>query len=335
MMKSGILILSLVLVAQVVLAVTFNLNRAEHGAFQSQEGLLAADPAAADAVVIEGEQAQLRLAKEDGVWRLPESHGFPASGSKVEQVMAELAALQKGWPVATSADAAQRFKVAPEAFERKIVFQEGNSDVATLYLGTSPGFRKVHARLEGENEIYAVPFSAYQAGIEADDWLDAEFLKLDARDISRVQLPDVTLQREGDDVDVVGLAADEETVKSEADSVVRKLAELRVQDVLGSEPDVPFAQDEPALEIVLTFKGEPALTYFFFTPQDGDYYVAKRSDQPYFLKVAAFTVDDIKAVDRETLVARLAPDDAAEENVASDDAGADNDINAGVVDDLE
>ena len=331
MMKSGILILSLVLVAQVVLAVTFNLNRAEHGAFQSQEKLLATDPAAADAVVIEGEEARIRLTRDDGVWRLPESHGFPASGSKVEQVMAELAALQKGWPVATSADAAQRFKVASQAFERKIVFQQGDSEVATLYMGTSPGFRKIHARLEGENEIYAVPFSAYQAGVEAGDWLDAEFLKLDTQDISAVQLPDVKLQRESDGVDVVDLAADEETVKSEAEGVLRKLAELRVQEVLGNEPDARFRQDEPALSASVTLKDEQTLTYTFSKPQDADYYVVKRSDQPYFLKVAAFTVDDIKAIDRETLVASV----AAEDSVASDDVGADSDINAGIVDDLE
>ncbi|MBK8576661.1 MAG: hypothetical protein IPN90_13620 [Elusimicrobia bacterium] len=45
-----------------------------------------------------------------------------------------------------TADARKRCKVTEETFEKKVVFLQGGKEKKTLYLGTSPEYRKVHFR---------------------------------------------------------------------------------------------------------------------------------------------------------------------------------------------
>jgi len=302
MMKKWIPVLSALLAAQLVLAVVVNLAGEDYEAFEAEEKLLVFDKQAVDGLRIEDGESSIMLEKRDGKWLLPASGDFPATAGSVDRLLDKLSAMQKGWPVATTVGAARRFKVAEEEFERKLTLFSNKKPLAELYVGTSPGFRKVHARPAGEDAVFAVAFNTWDANAKADDWIDKGILSLGGDDVDRVEMADFVLQREGDALNLGDLGADEQTNAVEARSLIGKLTGLRIQSVLGSDPKPEYRQDEPVLEARLVRKGGEELTYRFSKPQEGAYYVLTRSDLDYFFKVPQFAVNPIKDVTREKLV---------------------------------
>lgn len=299
-MKKWIPILTGLLIVQLVLALSLNLAGEDYGAFEPQEKLLAFDEKAVDELRIEDGEMSVVLHKRDDQWLLPESGDFPSDQSAVDQLLVTLSRLPKGWPVATTAGAAQRFEVDEEGFQRKLTLLDQDQVQAVLYVGTSPGFRKVHVRPAGEEAVYAVDFNTWQATAQADDWIDKDILKLNAAEVQRVEMPDFVLQREGERLQVVDQA--EQTDAQEVRSLVGKLAGLRIQSLLGSEAKSEYQEEEPELEFKVTLKDGEILTYRFFKPEEGFYYVLKRSDLDPYFKVAEFMVKPIQEVQRENLV---------------------------------
>jgi len=57
----------------------------------------------------------------------------------------KLEGAEAAWPVATSESSAERFEVSDAKFQRRIRFFADDAVVTELFLGTSPGFRRVHA----------------------------------------------------------------------------------------------------------------------------------------------------------------------------------------------
>ena len=298
-MKKWIAVFGGLLTAQLVLAVALYFTGETYSAFEPTEMLVAVDMDPVDTLKIADGKEQLVLSKKDGEWVLPGSSDFPADPATVQRLLERLVELKKGWPVATTSGAAERFKVAPDAFERKLTLFADEEAVATLYLGTSPGFRKVHARPEGDDEVYAVAFNTWELNTSADNWIDKDVLKLQAKDIERIELPDLALQREGDRF---GVSDGEESKQDAVQSFVDRLTGIQVQSVLGAEALPGYRQDEPELEIRLLHKGGDSLTYRFSKPRDAGHYVLKRSDLDYYFRVAEFAVSPIKDTGREKLV---------------------------------
>ena len=153
-MKNSVVILGALLTLQLALAVSLNLGRDRHRAFEPEEKLLNVDAGEADTIRIDGGEGEhVTLERQEDEWRLPELSGFPANQASVERLLGRLTDLDKGWPVATTGSASRRFKVADSAFERKLTLSKGDETLAALFVGTSPGFRKVHVRLPGEDAI--------------------------------------------------------------------------------------------------------------------------------------------------------------------------------------
>ena len=301
-MKKWIAVFGGLLSAQLVLAIALNMASDTYSAFEPTETLVAANTEAINNLKIEDDKEQLVLSKRDGEWVLPGSGDFPADQSSVQRLLERLADMKKGWPVATTAGAAKRFKVASDVFERKLTLLEDEKAVATLYLGTSPGFRKVHVQPEGDDEVYAVAFNTWELNTSADDWIDQDFVKIQDDDIEQIELHDVVLKHDGDQFHLADLRDGEKTKQDAVQSLVGRLTGMQVQSVLGAEELPEFRQEEPELEIRLLQKDGDTLTYRFSKPKDADYFVLKRSDLEYYFKVAEFAVSPIKDTVREKLV---------------------------------
>lgn len=128
-----------------------------------------------DAVTVANAEGTVRLAKAGEAWQLPD--GLPADPAKVTAALDKLANAAGGWPVASSAATAKRFEVTAENHQRHVVLDDGDETLADIYLGTSPGYRKVHARRADDDAIYAIAFANYEAGVEPSDWLDKSLLQ--------------------------------------------------------------------------------------------------------------------------------------------------------------
>jgi hypothetical protein len=300
--KKSITILSGLLAVQAVLAVTFNLKGQDYEAFKPQEKLLTFDNTKVDEVRISDGDHSVELRKHDGEWQLPGSSDFPADQAAVQRLLEELGALRKGWPVATTTSALKRFKVGDKDFERKVTLLSQGKPQAVLYVGTSPGFRKVNARPDGDSAVYSVVFNTYEANPKADDWIDKSILKLDAKDVARVEMPGFTLQRDGDTLRLENLKPKEQTNEEAAGALLESLAALRIDGLLGTKAEPGYHLDKPDFEVKVVRKEGDVLDYRFSKSADASYYILKRSDLDDYFKLMDFSVKPIRDEARQNLV---------------------------------
>ena len=148
---------------------------AKSGGIEEPEPFLQFDAARVDSLTVSNNEGSVSVTKVDGSWQLP--NGVPAAGFKVDSVIERLGNAAGGWPIANTQPTRERFEVTEENHQRHLVAKAGDATVADIYLGTSPGYRKTHARRSGEDEIYAIGFSNYEAGVKTADWLDRSLLR--------------------------------------------------------------------------------------------------------------------------------------------------------------
>jgi len=307
-MKKWIFILSGLLAAQLVLAMFLGLTGEDNGKLQTEEKILSFDKLAVSGLQIIDSAHRLEIERQENKWLLPDNGNFPASQHKVEQLLDTLGALEKGWPVAGTRGAAQRFAVDEEHFERKLILLSDDKSLTTLYVGSSPGFRKVYVRPGDTDKIFSVDFNVWEASTKIEDWIDTDILALDQSSVQRLEMPGITIRRHDGRLQVMNLDENEQTNVDESSVLLGRLTGLRIQSVLGTEMEPEYQQDEPALEIRLVTEGGEVLDYRFSKPQDASYYALKRSDLDFYFEVAEYAVNPIREATREKLVqARTAP----------------------------
>ena len=189
-------LLAALLLAQLALATFLFMRGSDFGAVRPDAPLITFDPAAVDRVTIQdGSGAQVELVKRDGQWRLTGHFDFPASASKVEALLKDLQGLRTRLPVSTSPEAFARFKVAADQFERRVDLRQDDQELAALYLGDSPGFKRLFAR-DGQGEaVFEVAYAAHQAGAQANDWTDKGLFALTSDQIAGLNLNGMVLTK--------------------------------------------------------------------------------------------------------------------------------------------
>ena len=108
-------------------------------------------------------------------WRL--EGGLPADNDKVNDLLDKLAELAAPWPVATSADSAERFAVTEDNHQTPLGVggRRGRAGGCVFWAppqataGCMPGWL---ARMR----VYSIDFSNYEAPTDVDQWLDKGLL---------------------------------------------------------------------------------------------------------------------------------------------------------------
>ncbi len=307
-MKRGwIPLLGALLVAQILLATALSMTGRDFGAYHSKEKLLDVDTSKIDGLAIwDGEKHTITLARKEGKWVLPGNDDFPADSDRVTALVDKLTGFTKGWPVATTKDAAKRFKVTDAGFERKIQLLEGTKPLITLYLGTSPGFRKIHARVAGDDDIYAIEMGTYEAQATAASWEDKDYLKFTGDKLKQIDIGGLTLQWDGKKPTLAGLKDGETLNEAKAKNLVHTVLTLPFASVLGKERPKDLA-GSPELTFQVTLKSGEVRHYDIFKSKDGKRHVLKVSTVPYYFTVSDFTFDELKGYDRKSLVKAANP----------------------------
>ena len=278
---------------------------ARSGAVSEPEPFLAFDAATIDALSVSNDEGSVSLAKVDDAWQLPD--GLPADGSKVDRVLEKLADAAGGWPVASKASTAERFEVTEDSHQRHVVIASGDDTLADFYLGTSPGYRKAHARHADEDDVFAITFSNYEAGVEASDWLDKSLLR-PAGPLTGVERVDgfaLTKDDEGVWAAADGTALDQ----GKAETFAGRFTGLSVLGV--SDAELPEA---PKMAFALTDDSGTQTLRIYHLEADDDY-VAQSDRLPGAYEMSSYIADQMDKV-----VADLAPDPPDdEEELALDD----------------
>jgi hypothetical protein len=203
---------------------------------------------------------------------------------------------------------------------------QGDDTLATLYLGTSPGMRRIHARTDADDAVYAAEFGLYDAPVKSEDWENKSVLQVPRAEIEKLSLSDLTLSRlpaaetgaaaeEGDkpESDQPGwtaetLAEGETLQQANVDALVDKLAGLNIAAVLGREEKPEYGLEAPALVLSVQRKGGEAIEYRLGKREAEKDYVLKASNRPEYFRLASYMGEGlIKAAARDQLVAAAAP----------------------------
>lgn len=244
---------------------------------------LSFDAAAVDAITVAGEEGEVALARDDDAWQL--ASGLPADGGKIERVLERLADAAGGWPVATSASAMERFEVTEDAHQRRVTLAAGEETVADIYLGTSPGYQKTHARHVSGGDAYAIEFANYEAGLQPSDWLKKSLLQPvgELKSVARRGDGGWTLTKTDD-----GWTAPDTTLdQDEAATLVGRFEGLTVLDV--AEAELPAAAGMRF--VAVDDDGEHELA-FHRLAEDGDY-IAVSSRFAERFEVATYVVEQL------------------------------------------
>jgi len=194
----------------------------------------------------------------DGQWMI-EADALPAATSVVDRLLDTLAA-PAGFPVARSESARERFEVAAGVFQRRITFADRSdetdageaaaNDATTVYLGTSPGMRRVHARRGDSAAILTISLNTFDVPATVDGWLDPNLLSMDA--IEQVAVAGGEWNKQGNAWTATGEGAIENAAATDAlMALERALANLQITGILADEAR-PQVSAQAAFEFTVT-----------------------------------------------------------------------------------
>lgn len=301
-MKKWIVLLCGLLVLQLLVAVIVHLAGEEYGAYEADEKLLDFDIHAVDRIRIEADSTSAVLAKQSENWVLTNHDNFPADQKNVTQLLDKLDAMKRGWPVATTSGASRRFKVAEDEFERKLTLLANDEVLAQLYIGNSPGFRKVHVRNADDDAVFSVAFNTWEASADSDDWINKNLLAFPAEDLLRIEMADFVLQREDGELQLADLTDEEKTDNQAVQTLVNSLSNLQIESLFNNENEIDSLPSEADFIAEVLLKPDETFVYRFFKPSEEPYYLLKHSDFNRYFEIAEFHVEAIKASTRDKLL---------------------------------
>ncbi|MET1256421.1 DUF4340 domain-containing protein [Aliikangiella maris] len=283
---SILLVLQLVLIGGLLL---INQNSSEQHPQQSLMKFVIND---VNKIIIDGEDKTISLQKVDQQWQLPELKNLPAESNKITQALNKLSELKTGWPTTTTASAHQRFAVADDKYQRRIQLFKGDNIVDEIYLGTSPGFRKVHVRKPSDSEVYSVKLNTFDFPVNNNDWLEKSLLN--SQSVSKIKGNDFELVKSGEDWQLADSQTENLMLDAEkASTLAQSLANLNV---------IALADSTPASQAVtLEVTDEKVTHQYQFYQQESDYFVARNDIEGYF-KISQSDFDTITQNKLENLL---------------------------------
>ena len=306
--------LAALLAVQIGLALWLQARGTQSAPARHDAPLLSFTPAEVDRVRIERAGAEpVTLERAEGGWRIASLDGFPAATGRVDGLLDRLAGLKRGLPVATSAEAQARFKVA-DSDPGRVTLGKGDQDLAVLHLGEAAGLRRQYARPAGDKAVYEAELTPTDLPAKAEDWADRALLRRDERDVQRLEIPGITLERGEDGWRLADQAPGEVLDQAAAEELVRRLRDLSFTSVLGREAKPEFGQDAPVLEVRLGLASGDTPVYRLSRlaqasgeGQGTGGLVLKVSDQPWYLKVADWAVEPLLKATRAGLLVQPEP----------------------------
>lgn len=298
--------LTILLIVQVLLVLGLFAYQKNSRVQVNAQPLLAVGIADIDRVVIQDASNNTTLQKTGDQWQLPELQQLPVDKQKLEGILQKLEGTKLTWPVTTTASSHERFEVSDGKFERHIELFQGDNKKAELWLGTSPGFKKIHLRRAGEDQVYAVELTSFEFAAEAKDWLQKDLLAV--KDISTIKAADYTLQKTADSWSFVSANQDETTEKVDANKVaelVSGLNNLQIQELATQAP-----QGETTSLAVKSAAGE---FQYDFVKAENEYFV-KRSDRDNYFKLSQYEFERVAARTKADLAAAAQATESGETN---------------------
>jgi hypothetical protein len=248
----------------------------------------------ADQILITEGDSRLILKRTEGQWLIEDYGQLPAADSQVAELVEELEAISIHWPVATSASAAERFEVTEGTAKKTLQFLKQDQQLFSLYIGSSPGFRKQHVSLNGQ-EVYSVELAEHRISASAEDWLDKDILKLEASVIS-AQFDELTVTQQDDSWALAELNDGEQSNTDAIKRWIDRFSNLQVSGYIAPDEAANILVTDADITVRLTTT-ESETGYNIYS-QDESYFIKRFGDDNLFM-IAAYQAEPILEVSRE------------------------------------
>jgi len=303
------------LVLQLVVAFLLGMGEKEMGPAASEGPLLDFDPEQVTGIRIRSPDGEpVLVTKTADGWIIPALKNLPAAKHKVTDLLSKLEGLQKGLPVATSKAALERFKVADQTFERKLVLERGDTPPVILYLGDSPGFRRLFVRADGDGAVYEAELGLFDAPDQPDNWSDRTLLHLKPEAIQRLTFAGLTLERTDDDWQLTDLAEGEEQDQQAIKDRVRTLTKIDFLGVLTDEEGPAIDTEFAPLELKATLTDGETVRYRITKLAEGNDYLLDISNRPQIFTLASYVAEDLTKLRRADLLKKPETDQKTPED---------------------
>ena len=271
------------LVIQVALASILYLNSRSAGESETLE-LFTFSLSDVSKVVITDSEKSVTLTRNKDGWVIPSLNNSEAVAGDIEEALTSAQKLEGGWPVASTASSHPRFDVAEEKFKRKVELYDGDKEITTFYVGSSPGFRKVHMRLSDDDDIYVVNLSQTKFQADGNYWMDKRILQVKPQ---KVVGADYQLYPEGESWKISSLIDVESeegaVINQEAvDALVKGIEEITVLSVSDGAPS------DTATSFTLNVNDN--FTYTFYADENNKYFL-QRNDVDIMYDFAKYQYD--------------------------------------------
>lgn len=289
MNRAGVMLLLLLVLQSFGTVMLYRADGEGTGTLAPQT-LVNAGPFVIDELRVEDSMGgSVQLRKVGDLWLLPELGNLPAKSAMVENVLQKLTIEDPGWSIAHTLASRQRFQVAHYHYRLRVTLVSLNQPVGTVYLGTSPGFRKVHARNDKLDNIYSVDLNLYDLPAQPGKWLEPRLLQIRAP--MQITADGYSLERgTGEWRMGTGAKPDQRELQALLDS----LRNLQVQGVAAEETRQEISRLEADLILQVTgLAGEVELQLFKFEQQ----HFISSSEYPLLFTIAAYDFDKLTGID--------------------------------------
>ncbi len=292
-------VLLLVLMIQVFLAAVVYWPQQEELVANPAEPLLAIDRAAVAGIQLADDQGnEALLQRIAGRWQLPARQDLPADTALVERLLRVLTEEWHGYPVATSVAARQRFEVASYRFQRRVtLLGDDDAQLGTVYLGTAPAFRRIHARSDVDEAIYSIAFNSFEAPAHDAGWLDRRLLQVQAP--RRIEGAGFALaQTDSGEWRAANGATPE---PRELEALLVSLANLQVDGIASEDQQRSLAAAKPAFNVRAVAAADKRNLDFY--QLEGEHFVHDPRHDLFFT-VSAYDFDRLHTLDPARLNGR-------------------------------
>jgi Domain of unknown function (DUF4340) len=229
------------------------------------------------------------LVRSGKQWLLPELENLPADPAKVDTLLQSIIHQTGSWPIARSPASHQRFQVADYYYQKRLTLLSQGERLGAIYLGTSPGFRKVHARNEHQDAVYSITLDALQPSALSADWLEPRLLQVRAplgidADLYSLHFENgVWLSGTGDIPD-----------EPELEALITALKTLQVDGVAEEELQRELSAAEA--DLVLKIQSLAGAVTLQLISLNNAYFIHS-SEYPLFFKLSAYDFDRLTKID--------------------------------------
>jgi len=248
-------------------------------------------------VIGESDDKQVILSRDGQKWQVELAPGreYPADRSKVEAMLTRLTGLKSNRLVSRTKGGQLRLKVTPEQYTRKVELVTAKGG-RTLYLGTSPSYQSIHARVGDSDKVYLIrDLAAWELPAEPSGWWQAAYL-----DFNPDQALGVELSNKQGKLDLSRTSAKEpwkfdgESPQPDAkkvENLLPALCRVTINAVVADSSWQPKGQPEATLKLRSGDREEEL--QIWPRPDEKSDYPVKVKGSEFYAKAGSYAVEPI------------------------------------------